>query len=49
MKVLSGEGIKDFALLGIFQIVRGQHNPENPIFTRIFWIVYIGLTIKKDI
>lgn len=24
MKVLSGEGIKDFALLGIFQIVRGQ-------------------------
>ncbi|MCR5391433.1 MAG: hypothetical protein K6E77_11855 [Lachnospiraceae bacterium] len=25
MKVLSGEGIKDFALLGIFQIVRGQN------------------------
>ena len=24
MKVLSGEGIKDFALLGIFQIVRGH-------------------------
>ncbi len=28
MKVLSGEGIKDFALLGIFQIVRGHLCPR---------------------
>lgn len=31
MKVLSGEGIKDFALLGIFQIVRGHEKRGRPL------------------
>lgn len=35
MKVLSGEGIKDFALLGIFQIVRGQRDSKNAVFMRL--------------
>ena len=43
MKVLSGEGIKDFALLGIFQIVRGQQvrineqNKKSIIHNRVFY------------
>ena len=44
MKVLSGEGIKDFALLGIFQIVRGQKNVGDrlnsglPFFVGPLWV-----------
>jgi hypothetical protein len=38
MKVLSGEGIKDFALLGIFQIVRGHLKP--PVTEALFFGSY---------
>ena len=50
MKVLSGEGIKDFALLGIFQIVRGQKNVGDrlnsglPFFVGPLW-VHCGSTL----